>query len=275
MASVLDDRFRDGDRSGRPRRPTSHRRRAPRRLPGLRRSAVTAAVAGIAITTPLALHGHPENQVVLGPGGTAPAVPAPAATTAGSGTPASSADPASATDSRSATPVSRDATRSAAPAPSSRSPQGSSITPSTSAAAGAQGSQGLQTSPDQAAAYEAQVVALTNQQRLAHGCPALRDDPRLRAAAIGHSVDMRARDYFAHNTPGGVTPWTRIEAQGYSDPSAENIAMGQQTPQAVVDAWMNSPGHRANILSCSSKAIGVGVQFGPDGPWWTQDFGYS
>ncbi|WP_194898997.1 CAP domain-containing protein [Catenulispora pinisilvae] len=119
------------------------------------------------------------------------------------------------------------------------------------------------------------MVALTNDQRVAHGCPALRDDSRLRAAAIGHSVDMRARDYFAHNTPDGVTPWTRIEAKGYSDPSAENIAMGQATPQAVVDAWMNSPGHRTNILSCSSKAIGVGVQFGPNGPWWTQDFGYS
>ncbi|MBS2537881.1 CAP domain-containing protein [Catenulispora sp. NF23] len=119
------------------------------------------------------------------------------------------------------------------------------------------------------------MVALTNDQRVAHGCPALRDDSRLRAAAIGHSVDMRARDYFAHNTPDGVTPWTRIQAKGYSDPSAENIAMGQATPQAVVDAWMNSPGHRANILSCSSKAIGVGVQFGPNGPWWTQDFGYS
>ena len=119
------------------------------------------------------------------------------------------------------------------------------------------------------------MVTLTNDQRAAHGCPALRDDPRLRAAATGHSVDMRARGYFAHNTPDGVTPWTRIEARGYSDPSAENIAMGQQTPQSVVDAWMNSPGHRANILNCSSKAIGVGVQFGPNGPWWTQDFGYS
>ncbi len=86
---------------------------------------------------------------------------------------------------------------------------------------------------------------------------------------------MRARDYFAHDTPDGATPWTRIEAQGYSNPSAENIAMGQRTPQSVVDAWMASPGHRANILNCSSKAIGVGVQFGPNGPWWTQDFGYS
>lgn len=274
MASVLDDRSADGERSGRPR--TSHRRRAPRRVRGLRRSAVTAAVAGLAVTTPLILHGHPENQVVLGPGGSAPVVPAPAATTAGDGAPAPSADPASVAGGRDGDPVSRDATRSATPAlpsrtltQSSQSPQSSPSTPA------ATGTKVIQASPDRAAAYEAQVVALTNQQRLAYGCPALRDDPRLRAAAMGHSVDMQTRDYFAHDTPDGVTPWTRIGAQGYTDPSAENIAKGQQTPQAVVDAWMNSPGHRANILSCSSKAIGVGVQFGPSGPWWTQDFGYS
>jgi uncharacterized protein YkwD len=133
----------------------------------------------------------------------------------------------------------------------------------------------VQISPDQAAAFEDQVITLTNSQRTADGCPVLHLDPRLRTAAIGHSVDMRARDYFAHDTPDGVTPWTRIAAQGYANPSAENIAVGQQTPQQVFDAWMASPGHRANILNCSSKAIGVGVQFGPNGPWWTQDFGYS
>jgi uncharacterized protein YkwD len=274
MASALDD----GDRSDRPRRPTSHRRRTPRAQRGLRRSAITAAVAGLAITTPLLLRAHGENEIALGPETSAPAVPAPAATTASAPAPSPDADPAGAADSRSATPVSRDASRSAAALPGSQStqppqtPQTSQPSQSTSTGTGPQT---VQSSPDQAAAYEAEVVALTNQQRLAHGCPALRDDSRLRAAAIGHSVDMRVRDYFTHNTPDGVTPWTRVEARGYSDPSAENIAMGQQTPQSVVDAWMNSPGHRANILNCSSKAIGVGVEFGPAGPWWTQDFGYS
>jgi uncharacterized protein YkwD len=132
-----------------------------------------------------------------------------------------------------------------------------------------------QLSPDLAAAYESQVLDLTNAQRALAGCAALRPDSRLQTAAIAHSADMKARGYFAHDSPDGVTPWQRIEATGYADPSAENIAMGQPTPQDVVDAWMNSPGHRANILNCSSKAIGVGVQFGADGPWWTQDFGYS
>jgi uncharacterized protein YkwD len=269
MASVLDD----GERYDRPRRPTSHRRKTPRRHRGLRRSAITAVVAGLTITTPLILRAHGENEVALGPGSSAPEVPAPAATTGKVPPPAPSSDPATITGSRSPSPVSRDATRSATSAlPSQTSP---TATATVTAGNGVAGAPAAQSSPDQAASYEAQVVALTNDQRVAHGCPALRDDSRLRAAAVGHSVDMQVRDYFAHNTPDGLTPWTRIEAQEYSDPSAENIAMGQSTPQSVVDAWMNSPGHRANILNCSSKAIGVGVQFGPNGPWWTQDFGYS
>lgn len=281
MASVLDD----GERSDRPRRPTSHRRRAPQRRRRLRGPAITAVVGGLAITAPLMLRPGVEGVVALGPGGSAPtsaapdAPAAPADVTTQSPTPSPSSDPTAAAGSRSTPPVSRDATRSATPGFSGFSGTPTEPTeptePSESAQPTGNGEPTVQVSSDQAASYEAEVVALTNVQRVAHGCPALRDDSRLRAAAIGHSVDMRARDYFDHNTPAGVTPWTRIEAQGYSDPSAENIARGQSTPQAVVEAWMNSAGHRANILNCSSKAIGVGVQFGPDGPWWTQDFGYS
>ncbi|MEY9925805.1 uncharacterized protein YkwD [Catenulispora sp. GP43] len=267
MASVLDG----GDRSDRPRRPTSHRRRAPARRRRLRGPVLTALAGGLAITAPLILRPRVEGEVALAPGGSAPTTAAPADITARTPAPSpsspsssssSSSDPTTA-GSRSAPPVSRDATRSATPGlPARSTPTGN-------------GAPTVQISSDQAASYEAEVVSLTNDQRAAHGCPALRDDPRLRTAAIGHSVDMRARGYFDHDTPNGVTPWARIEARGYSDPSAENIAMGQPTPQAVVEAWMNSAGHRANILNCSSKAIGVGVQFGPDGPWWTQDFGYS
>ncbi|GAA2056345.1 hypothetical protein GCM10009839_76820 [Catenulispora yoronensis] len=245
------------------RRPTSHRRTAPghgagpQRQVSLRTSAVLALVTGLAITTPLMLRVH-KHEIALGPDRAFPDVPDAAgdpSTGSGpgsvDGSAAGSAAGAAVEPDRSATPVSRDATRSPAMAPT------------------------VQVSPDQATAFEAQVVTLTNAQRTAHGCPALRSDARLRLAAIAHSVDMRTRDYFAHSSPDGATPWTRIAAQGYTDPSAENIAMGQATPQAVVEAWMNSPGHRANILNCSSKAVGVGVQFGPGGPWWTQDFGYS
>jgi len=267
MASVLDG----GERYDRPGRPTSHRRKAPPRRRKFRGSAITALVGGLAITAPLMLRAH-EDEVALGPDRSVPSTSAPTNTAAKipAAAPTPSPDPAAVTGDRSLPPVSRDATRSATPG----SPAPTTATTAKHAAGTAEVPT-AQVSGDQAASYEAEVVSLTNDQRAAHGCPALRDDPRLRAAAIAHSVDMRVRDYFAHNTPDGVTPWTRIEAQGYSDPSAENIAMGQPTPQAVVEAWMNSAGHRANILNCSSKAIGVGVQFGPDGPWWTQDFGYS
>ncbi|MFB9834544.1 CAP domain-containing protein [Actinoallomurus acaciae] len=117
-------------------------------------------------------------------------------------------------------------------------------------------------------------VQLTNQQRAKHGCSALRVDTGLRAAARSHSKDMRVRHYFEHDSPDGKTPWDRIKAAGYSQPGAENIAMGYATAQTVVAGWMKSPGHRANILNCGLKAIGIGVEYGSGGPWWTQDFGF-
>jgi uncharacterized protein YkwD len=117
-------------------------------------------------------------------------------------------------------------------------------------------------------------VKLTNGQRAKHGCSALRVDSHLRAAARGHSKDMHLRKYFEHDSLNGATPWDRIKALGYTLPGAENIAMGYATPKAVVDGWMKSPGHRANILNCSLKAVGIGVEYGSGGPWWTQDFGF-
>ena len=101
-------------------------------------------------------------------------------------------------------------------------------------------------------------------------------DSRLTTAARLHSEDMAAHDYLSHTSLDGRTPWQRMEAQGYTAGSAENIAAGYSTPAAVMTAWMNSSGHRANILSCSSKAIGVGIgKGGSYGTYWTQDFGYS
>jgi uncharacterized protein YkwD len=117
-------------------------------------------------------------------------------------------------------------------------------------------------------------VKLTNTQRTRRGCSALRIDSHLRTAARTHSKDMRVRHYFEHNSPEGRTPWDRIKVAGYRQPGAENIAKGYATAKAVVDGWMNSPGHRANILNCSLKAVGIGVETGSGGPWWTQDFGF-
>ncbi len=131
------------------------------------------------------------------------------------------------------------------------------------------------TQESQATEYENEVVRLTNAERADAGCGALRNDERLRTAARGHSTDMAERNYFDHNSPDGTTPWDRMRRAGYNSPAAENIARGYPTPQAVVEGWMNSKGHRANIVNCSLKAIGVGVHIADGGPWWTQDFGSS
>lgn len=120
----------------------------------------------------------------------------------------------------------------------------------------------------------AQVVALVNKERAEAGCGPLAEDPDLNEAAQGHSEDMDARDFFDHTNPDGAGPGQRITAAGYTwSTYGENIARGQQTPEAVMDSWMNSPGHRANILNCSFKDIGVGIHKALGGPWWTQNFG--
>jgi RNA polymerase sigma factor (sigma-70 family) len=120
----------------------------------------------------------------------------------------------------------------------------------------------------------AQVVALVNKERASAGCDPVTEDAQLEKAAQAHSDDMAARNFFDHVNPDGADPGQRITAAGYKwSTYGENIAKGQQTPEAVMDSWMNSPGHRANILNCSFKDIGVGIHNGSGGPWWTQDFG--
>lgn len=110
--------------------------------------------------------------------------------------------------------------------------------------------------------FEEQVVALTNQERLAHGCGAVTMEARLRAAAQGHSADMALNDFFSHTGSDGSSPWDRIHAQGYWYSTAgENIAAGYSSPESVVAGWMNSSGHRANILNCAFVHIGVGYYY--------------
>ncbi len=82
---------------------------------------------------------------------------------------------------------------------------------------------------------------------------------------------MASRNYFEHSTPEGVSFSQRITNAGYPSPGAENIAKGYQTAQEVMDGWMKSDGHKANILNCSLKTIGVSVD--ANGYYWTQDFG--
>ncbi|OKI16372.1 sigma-70 family RNA polymerase sigma factor [Streptomyces sp. CB03911] len=122
--------------------------------------------------------------------------------------------------------------------------------------------------------FERQLVDLLNSERTKQGCAPLRVDPRLSEAAQRHSDDMAARGYFGHTDPDGVTAPQRITAAGYHWTTyAENIGFGRDDAAVVVGELMNTPDHRAHILNCAFKDIGVGAHFGPGGPWWTQDFG--
>ena len=93
----------------------------------------------------------------------------------------------------------------------------------------------------------------------------------LTALAQDFSEDMAARDYMAHDNPDGEGPGDRARRHGYSSWGAENVAKGQSSAEQVMEAWMNSPGHRANILNCDLTAIGVGEASNA----WTQKFGYE
>ena len=120
-------------------------------------------------------------------------------------------------------------------------------------------------------AYEQEVIRLTNIERAKYGLAPLTEDWELSRVARYKSQDMHERRYFDHNSPTYGTPFQMMKAFGLSYRSAgENIAMGYRTPQAVVTGWMNSSGHRANILNSSYTKIGVG--YVADGNYWTQQF---
>lgn len=129
-------------------------------------------------------------------------------------------------------------------------------------------------SPDATDSARATVLSLVNQERAKVGCSPVAASRGLTSLAQDFSEDMAARGFFSHTDPDGATPWDRAAKAGVQDLAAENIARGQADAQAVMDGWMNSDGHRANILNCDYKTLGVGVHFGSGGPWWTQDFGF-
>ena len=131
----------------------------------------------------------------------------------------------------------------------------------------------------------ARVIARTNTYRAANGCPALRENAILMGTAQAHSQEMALRDYVAHTSADGTSPWDRIKAAGYNYRLvAENIAWGATAPEQVVDAWyFETPpndAHRKNILNCGLHEIGVGYYSLASDPgkvtahtYWTQDFG--
>ena len=119
--------------------------------------------------------------------------------------------------------------------------------------------------------YEKEVIRLVNKERASRSLPALKEDWQLSRVARYKSEDMKAKNYFSHTSPTYGSPFEMMRSFGISYRSAgENIAKGQRTPEAVVNAWMNSPGHRANILNASYTHIGVG--YVKDGNIWTQMF---
>ncbi|WP_425586806.1 CAP domain-containing protein [Streptomyces rameus] len=124
------------------------------------------------------------------------------------------------------------------------------------------------------AAAAAEVLKLVDDERAKAGCTPLAANSSLTGLAGAFSDDMAARGFFDHTDPDGRTPWDRAAKAGITGLGGENIARGQADAAAVTNAWMNSPGHRANILNCGFKTLGVGVHFGPGGPWWTADFGF-
>ncbi|QQM45883.1 CAP domain-containing protein [Streptomyces liliifuscus] len=121
----------------------------------------------------------------------------------------------------------------------------------------------------------AEVVALTNAERAKAGLRPLAVDPLLTDAAQAHSADMVARAFYSHTSPDGSEPWHRAAAAGSTRRTiGENIACGQRSAAEVVQGWMDSPGHRANILKPAFTHIGVGFEGGGSaGTYWTQLFG--
>jgi uncharacterized protein YkwD len=130
-------------------------------------------------------------------------------------------------------------------------------------------------------------LCLLNHERAAHGLRALRPNPKLDRAAVGHSSDMVASNLFSHTSSNGAGVAGRIRSAGYLSGArgwsvGENIGWGQgslSSPSSMVQMWMHSPGHRANILTSAFREIGIGVVYGTPvrggmtGVTYTTDFG--
>lgn len=128
--------------------------------------------------------------------------------------------------------------------------------------------------PSSSQSFELKVVDLVNRQRASAGLQLLTNNWQLERVARYKAADMANKGYFSHTSPTYGSPFTMMQNFGISFSSAgENIAMGQMTPEEVMNAWMNSPGHRANILSPSYTQIGVGYATNSNGvPYWSQMF---
>jgi uncharacterized protein YkwD len=122
-----------------------------------------------------------------------------------------------------------------------------------------------------------QVVTMTNQQRWANGCRRLLAvDRGLTVASVRQSFYMARTGRFSHVWSDGTTFVRRSHLAGYEQPAGENIAWGYRTATEVIEAWMASPRHRANMLNCGAHSIGTGVVYAANGvPYYTQVFGWD
>lgn len=142
---------------------------------------------------------------------------------------------------------------------------------------------GSSAEPKSVQSFVGQVVTLTNQFRGQNGLAPLALNSKLSEAAQTHSQNMATQDFFSHTGKDGSSAGDRVSRTGYDWRTvAENIAAGQSTPAEVVNSWINSPGHRANLLNTTIKEIGVGYFFLAEdtgttnyNAYWTQNFGKS
>ena len=246
--------------------------------------ALSVGLSGLALGTYL-FSGHS----LVGQSGPSLAVPLGSSAVAGDGTGSASPDstpsatvagdpsqppaPSTAVAAPSASSTAKQTRASAAKVNAQSLPSATTAVPQPSAASSS--SAVASSAPATNATYEQQVLALTNAERTAVGCPALTWNGTLASVARAHSQDMATNNYFDHNSQNGTTPEQRITAAGYTYTQlAENIAAGQATPADVLASWMGSAGHKANILNCSLTQLGVGYATGGSyGSYWTQDFG--
>ena len=114
-----------------------------------------------------------------------------------------------------------------------------------------------------------EIAAGVNANRRANGQPPLAYNRRLAQAAMGHACDMAQNNFFGHNSSNGATVGARVTAAGYRHCLvAENLAWGYPQPAQIISGWMNSSGHRSNMLHPRATEFGIGITQGPKGPNW-------
>lgn len=217
--------------------------------------AVVVVLIGVSVAAPHALELPTEPSSATDPLTPPPASAAPPAPAAASAAPE---EPAAST----AAPPPTSTRPSATARPSTRStPSPTRSAPSSSRTAPATGVAG-------------EILTLVNAERADAGCDPVRLDDRLTTAATRHSRDMADQDFLGHTGSDGDSFSERIRAAGHPSPRSENVAAGQESATEVVAAWLDSEGHRENILDCDARTMGVGRATGGSlGIYWTQDFG--